>query len=54
MKDKKTSGFSAQRIEEAARTRDVIARAGRAGNPAMAQSADRLGSPGLTSGKTTL
>ncbi len=51
MKDK-NGGFSAKRIEEAARTRDVISRAGRAGNPSLAQSADRLGTPGA--GKTTL
>lgn len=43
----KDRGFSPKRIEEGARTADVVNRARGVANSALGQSADRLGTPGL-------
>jgi len=43
----KTKGFSPKRVDEAARTGNVLARAREATNAAIGQGGDRLGTPGL-------
>lgn len=43
----KLKGFSKKRIEEVARTADVVARAKAVNNPALKQGTDRLGTPGM-------
>lgn len=45
------SFFGSRRHEEIARTRDVADRALRAHNPAIEQTRDRLGTPGVRDGQ---